>query len=109
MTTDDKIKDEKLQHDVKREAEKISASFSGKINKYDKCLKREEILPTDQSRIIEKARFPYSSLGKAFEKQIQTIKDKGKKQVQALEVSEPITQKLAIQDAIPGKHIEGRS
>ena len=68
MTTDDKIKDEKLQHDVKREAEKISASFSSKINKYDKYFKRQEILPTGQSRIIEKARFPYSSLGKAFEK-----------------------------------------
>ena len=47
MTTDDKIKDGKLQHDVKREAEKISASFSGEINKYDKYLKHEEILPTD--------------------------------------------------------------
>ena len=68
MTTDDKIKDGKLQHDVKREAEKILASFSGKINKQDKYLKREEILPTDQSRIIEKDSFPYSSLGKAFEK-----------------------------------------
>ena len=34
MTTDDKIKDEKLQYDNNREAAKISALASGKIDKY---------------------------------------------------------------------------
>ena len=34
MTTDDKIKDEKLQYDINREAAKISALASGKIHKY---------------------------------------------------------------------------
>ena len=33
MTIDDKIKDEKLQFDINREAARISASSSGKIDK----------------------------------------------------------------------------
>ena len=43
MTIDDKIRDEKLQHDTNREAAKISALLSGKI---DKCefLTGKEIL-----------------------------------------------------------------
>ena len=35
MTTDDKIRDEKLQHDFNREAAKILALLSGKIDKYE--------------------------------------------------------------------------
>ena len=35
MTTDDKIRDEKLQYDINREATKILASSSGKIDKYE--------------------------------------------------------------------------
>ena len=38
----------------------------------------KEILPHDQSRITEQAKFTYSLLGKAFEKQTKTIKDQGK-------------------------------
>ena len=63
MTIDDKIKDEKLQYDINREAAKISALSSGKIDKYE-YLTGEEILPSDQSRIIEQANFTYSLLGK---------------------------------------------
>ena len=55
-------------------------------------------MPSDQNRIIEQARFTYSPLGKAFEKQIKTIEEQGKKQVEALK---PITQKLTIKDAVP--------
>ena len=33
MTIDDKIKDEKLQYDIKRKAAKISALLLGKIDK----------------------------------------------------------------------------
>ena len=72
MTIDDKIKDEKLQDDVNREAVEISLLSSGKINKYE-YLTGEEILPFDQSRRIEQAKFAYSPLGRAFEKQIKTI------------------------------------
>ena len=77
MTIDDKIKDEKLQHDIKREGAKISALSSGKIYEYE-YLTGEEILPFDQSRIIEKVKFTYFLLGKAFKKQIKTIEEKGK-------------------------------
>ena len=47
MTTDDQIKDEKLQYDINREAEKVSALSSVKINKYE-YLTGKEILPFNQ-------------------------------------------------------------
>ena len=47
MTIDDKIRDEKLQYYINREAAKISTLSSGKIDKY-KYLTGEEILPSDQ-------------------------------------------------------------
>ena len=67
MTIDEKIEDEKLQYDIKREASKISSLSSGKINKYE-CLTSEEILPSNQSQKIEQAKCTYSLLGNAFEK-----------------------------------------
>ena len=42
----------------------------------------------DQSTIIEQTKFAYCPLGKAFEKQIKTIENKGKKQVKAIEEHE---------------------
>ena len=77
MTTEDQIKDEKLQYDINREAAKISALSSGKIDKYE-YLTGEEILPSNERQIIEQAKFTYSPLGKAFEKQTKTIEDQGK-------------------------------
>ena len=53
---DDQIEDEKLQYDSNREAAKISASSSGKIEKYE-YLTGEEILPSNQIPIIEQAKF----------------------------------------------------
>ena len=44
MTTDDQIRDKKLQYDINREAAKISALSSGKIRKYE-YLTGEDILP----------------------------------------------------------------
>ena len=82
------IRDEKLQYDINREAAKISALSSGKIHKYE-YLTGEDILPSNQQQMIEQARFTYSPLGKAFEKQIKTIEDQGQKQVDALKVLEP--------------------
>ena len=75
MTIDDKIKDEKLQYDINREAAKLSALSSGKIDKHE-YLRGEEILPSDQIRITEQAKLTYSSLGKAFEKHIKELKIK---------------------------------
>ena len=77
MTIDDKIRDEKLQHDINREAAKILSLSSRKIDKYE-YLTGEEILPPDQRRVIEQAKFTYSPLGKAFEKQIRKLKIKEK-------------------------------
>ena len=74
MITDDKMKNcntiltekqEKSQHYL----------YLGKIDKYQ-YLASEEILPSNQSRIIEQANFTYSPLDKAFEKQIKTFDDK---------------------------------
>ena len=84
MTIEDQIKHEKLQYDNNREAAKISALSSGKIDKYE-YLTGEEILPSNQQQIIEQAKFTYSPLGKAFEKQTKTIEDQGKKQVKAIQ------------------------
>ena len=84
MTIEDQIKDEKLQYDINREAAKISALSSGKIDKYE-YLTGEEILPSNQQQIIQQAKFAYSPIGKALEKQIKTIEDQGKKQVKEIQ------------------------
>ena len=84
MTINDQIRDEKLQYDINREAAKISALSSGKIHKYEYLI-GEDILPSNQQQIIEQAKFTYSPLGKAFEKQIKTIKDQGQKQIKAIQ------------------------
>ena len=50
-----------LQHEINGEAVKISALSSGKIDKYE-YLTGEEILPSDQRRVIEQAKFAYFPL-----------------------------------------------
>ena len=77
MTIKDQIRDEKLQYDINGEAAKLSALSSCKIDKYE-YLTGEEILPSNQQRIIE-PKFTYSPLGKAFEKQSKTMEDQEKK------------------------------
>ena len=77
MTIDDKIRDEKLQYDINWEAGKLSALSSGKTDKYE-YLTGEEILPSNQRQIIDQAKFSYSPLGKAFEKQTKAIEEQGK-------------------------------
>ena len=83
MTIDDKTRDEKLQYDSNREAGKISALSSGKIDKYE-YLTGEEALPSNQRQIIDQAKFTYFSLGKAFKKQTKTIVEQGRKQIDAI-------------------------
>ena len=82
MTINDQIRDEKLQYDINREAAKMSKSSSN-FHEYE-YLTGEDILPSSQHQIIEQTRFTYSPLGRGFEKQIKTIEDQGKKQVDAL-------------------------
>ena len=96
MTINDQIRDEKLQY-IDRKAAKISALSSGKIHKYE-YLTGEDILPSNQQQIIEQAKFTYSPLRKAFEKQIKTIKDQGEKQVDALENLKPKEETKPIKD-----------
>ena len=84
MTIEDQIIDEKLQYDINREAAKISALSSGKIDKYE-YFTGEEILPSNQQQIIQQAKFNYSPFGKAFEKQIKTIENQRKKQIKAIQ------------------------
>ena len=93
MTIEDQIKDEKLQYDINREAAKISALSSGKLDKYE-YLTGEEILPSNQQQLIQQAKFNYSPLGKAIEKQRKTIEDQGEKQVVALESLKASDKKL---------------
>ena len=74
----DKIRNEKLQYDIDREAAKISALSSGKIDKYE-YLTNDEILPPDESRTIEQAKFTYSPLSRTFKKQIKAIENQEEK------------------------------
>ena len=41
-------------------------------------------MPPDQSRTIELAKFTYSPLSKAFEKQTKTIEEQGKKTINGI-------------------------
>ena len=84
MIIDYKIRDEKLKHNIKTEKAKIAALSSGKIEKY-KYLTVKEVLLSDQRRVIEQAKFIYSPLGKALEKQRKTIEDQGEKQIKTIE------------------------
>ena len=88
MTINDQIRDEKLQYDIDRKEAEISAKSSGKRHKYE-YLTGEEILPSNQQQVIEQAKFTYSPLGKAFEKQIKAIEGQDKKQIDALESLKP--------------------
>ena len=99
MTINHQIRDEKLQYDINKEAAKILTLSSGKIHKYEN-LTGEDILPSNQQQIIEQAKFTYSPLGKAFEKQIKTIEDQRQKQVETLKFIKPKEQT---------KPIEGKS
>ena len=78
MKIDGKVRYGKLQNDINKEAAKISALLSDKIDQY-KYFTGEGILPSDQRRVIEQTK------GKVFEKQIETIEDQREKQIKALE------------------------
>ena len=91
-----KIRDEKLQHDINREATKISALSSRKIDKYE-YLTGEEVLPSNQRQILKQANFPYSPWGKAFEKQIE-------KQFDAIKSLVPSNKLKQIEGVFP-KHL----
>ena len=74
MAINNQIRDEKLQYEINREAAKISALSSGKIDKYE-YLTGEEMLTSNQQQIIDQANFNYFPLGEVFEKQKKIIED----------------------------------
>ena len=85
---------------ILRERQKKYQLYHGKIDKYE-YLTGEEILPSNQQQIIEQAKFTYSPLGKAFQKQKKTIEDQRKKQVDTLESIKPPDKQLpSIRDFI---------
>ena len=77
MTINDQIRNEKLRHDINREAAKISALSSGKIHKYE-YLTGEDILPSNQQHIIEQARFTYSFVKSFWETNKSNLRSRGK-------------------------------
>ena len=90
MTIDYLIRDGKRQYNINRKTALISTLSSTEIGKYEYLID-EEILPSNRQEIIDQAKFAYSLLGKAFEKQIKTIEDQRKKQVKkALKLKEQI-------------------
>ena len=42
-------------------------------------------MPSNQQQIIEQAKFTYSPLGKAFQKQTKAIEDQGEKQIKSIQ------------------------
>ena len=79
-----KIKDEKGQYNINKVAAKYQNLQLEKLINMS-VLQVKKILSCNQNRMIERAKFTYSPLGKAFEKQIKTNEDKEGKQIKALE------------------------
>ena len=66
---------EKLQNDINRAAAEISALSSGKINEYE-YLAGREILPPQQHKIIQEAKFSYSLLGRHLKNKKRLLKSR---------------------------------
>ena len=61
----------KLQYDIKRDAAKISALWSEKIDQYE-YFSGKEIFPSNQRQMLGQAKFTYSPLRKPFEKRLMS-------------------------------------
>ena len=77
MAINDEIRDEILQYDINRDAEKYQLYHQLKLINMNLTGEEIQSKPSNQSQIIEQAKITYSPLGKTLEKQIQ-------KQVDAL-------------------------
>ena len=75
MTIDNKIIDENLQYKINKDAAKLSALSSGIIGKHE-YLTAEEILPSDQTRMIEPAIF-IIPVYKSFRRTNRKFRDQG--------------------------------
>ena len=94
------IRLEMKNYNINREVAKTYASSSSKIGKHEYVLS-EEILPSDQIRMIEEAKVTYSTLGETFKKQTKTTEDQGRKQAEAFKVFKPDVRQQTIKDVIP--------
>ena len=77
MTINEINKSKKIQYVLNREAAKYLVLSSGNFAKYEYLTVK--ILPSQQNRILEQAKFNFSPIGEAFEKQTNTIEQRGKK------------------------------
>ena len=93
MIIDEKIRDEKLQYDISREAAKTSPLSSEKIDKYE-YLTGGETFPFNHRRIIEQSKFANSTLRNAFEKQTE-------KQADAIKSLDPYNNLKQIENVFP--------
>ena len=84
MTTDDQIRDENYNTILISKLLKYQPYHQAKLISMNIYLTGEEILPSNQKQIIEQAKFTYSPLVKAFEKQIKKAEDQGRKQVETI-------------------------
>ena len=85
MTIDDKIRDEKLQYDINREAANISALSSGKIDTYEYFACEENYLLIKEERwnelilhILHQEKLLKKKIEEQGKKQIKAIEDHGK-------------------------------
>ena len=85
MTVDDQIRDQKIQYDINREAAKISALLSGKIDKFE-YLTGENILPSNQKNNITSYIYLFSFVENFWEtnKNNSTSGEKNKLMLQRL-------------------------
>ena len=83
MALNDKIKDEKIQNSMNREVGRISALSSGKNDKQE-YLTSEEILLSNQKKIIEQTKRAYSPIGR-------TLKNKHKKAIEDTSIKQAKT------------------
>ena len=90
MTIDDRIRDEKVQFDINKQAAKTSALSSNKFNNYE-YLTGEKILSSNQKQMIQQAKFTYSPPGKAFEKQIKAIQSQWQVKIIKIYEDSPLT------------------
>ena len=101
MTIEDQIRDEKLQYDINREAAKISALSSGKIDKYE-YLTGGEILPSNYQQI--KLNLLILHWDKLLKNKQKQLKIKEKKKIEAIQDNKKQranTQELTIKNIIP--------
>ena len=115
MIINDKIRDEKRQHNIITETARILAWSSVKMGNYE-YLTGEEILFSSKSQMIEQAKFTYWLLGIMVKhSKNKKIKNKNKKenidkykekQIEALQILKPTEQQKQkwIEDILP-KHL----